>query len=62
MLSITGRVMFSAATHFGVGWPTCQLGAWPSSVLSTGSPVTRGSLCALRLAETWPAFSVHSAT
>src|SRR5688572_21626602 len=62
MLSITGRVTFSAATHFGVAWPTCQLGAWASSVLRTGSAVIRGSVCALRLAETWPALSVHSAT
>src|SRR6185503_17702986 len=50
------------ATHFGVACPTCQFGACASSVLRTGSPVIRGSLCALREAEICPAFSVHSAT
>src|SRR5262245_41534783 len=57
-----GRVRFSAATHFGVACAICQFGAWASKVLRTGSPVMRGSLCDLRLAETCPAFSVHSAT
>src|SRR5262249_22725416 len=61
-LSITGRVTFSAATHFGVGCPACQVGAWASSVRRTGSVVMRGSECALRTADTWPALSVHSAT
>src|SRR5712692_12118764 len=62
MLSITGRVRFSAATHFGVGCPPCQFGAWASRVRRTGSPVMRGSECGLRRAETCPAFSVYSAT
>src|SRR4029077_17797723 len=52
MLSIMGRVTFSAATHLGVDWPTCQFGACASSVRSTGSAVTRGSVWPLRLAET----------
>src|SRR5688572_6790445 len=61
-LSMIGRVMFSAATHLGVGWPACQFGACARSVFSTGSALMRGSAWALRAAETWPALSVQSAT
>jgi hypothetical protein len=62
MLSIIGRVTFSAATHFGVAWAICQFGACARSVLSTGSPVMRASVWDLRLADTCPALRVQSAT
>ena len=59
---MSGRVRFSAATHFGRLWPACQAGAWARRVLRTGSPTIRGSWWDFRLAATWPALRVQSAT